>query len=244
MEGFVNHSWFSFLVVILALHGVVLFYEIKESEGKKREAISVQIVHDNGKLRRIVRSQGFESERPLDKGAYLSDKNRLVKRQTRARENLELSSLGAYSPGHHPLKVAAQKNQQGVRGSSSEYLPEVELGEVSELNTVQFKYYGYFQRIKDRLEQYWGVSVKEKVRELVRRGRAIAGNDQFVTGIKVILNTKGEVISVQMRSGSGVTEFDQAAQEAFMNAGPFAHPPRGLIREGKVEIEWGFVIDT
>jgi outer membrane biosynthesis protein TonB len=43
---------------------------------------------------------------------------------------------------------------------------------------------------------------------------------------------------------SGIKELDDAAIESFNDAGPFPNPPKGLVVDGKVTIEWGFVVKS
>lgn len=174
------------------------------------------------------------------------------------KQDLSLSDLGANKKGYHPLQEAAvakktSKSEQGTptahtdgRGVSStnDFVEGVPLGDLTYLNTVEYKYYGFYLRIKQKLEQFWGRSIQEKAEDIFKEGRKIATEENLITSLIVTLDAAGEIINVAIKGTSGVKELDDAAVESFNEAGPFPNPPKGLVQNGKVEIEWGFVVNT
>jgi len=229
--------------------------------------LRVKIVSDT---RPVVKKQIVQSENPetLDKpsdSSYLSDRNRKFDRESVARkvdtfkasgkgkDSISLSDLGAFKKGHDPLKVAAKNSIAGKphadpekRGVSStnDYVEDVPLGDMTYLNTVEYKYYGFYYRIRQRLEQFWGRSIQEKAESLMKQGRQIASNDNLITSLEITLNEIGQIIGIAIKGSSGVQDLDQAAIESFNQAGPFPNPPKGLCQGGRVKIEWGFVVQT
>lgn len=216
---------------------------------------------------------GSEAKRPHKADAYLSDKDRSFERETRARlvdrfnrgggggeavapekKSLKLSDLGAFAKNHHPLKVAAEELKKervaGSRGpgrgvsASNDHLLNVPLGDLTYLNTVEYKYYGFFHRIRQKLEQFWGRSIQEKAESIMKEGRRIASDENLTTALVVILNTQGKITDIVIKGSSGIKELDDAAIESFNEAGPFPNPPKGLVQNGQVKIEWGFVVNT
>jgi TonB family protein len=127
---------------------------------------------------------------------------------------------------------------------SNDFVDDIPLGEVTHLNTQEFKYYGFYNRIKQQLEQFWGKSISEKARSLYRSGRRLPGNEQLITSVTVILNEKGDILNILIDGSSGVKELDQAAVESFKKAGPFPNPPKGLVVNGRAVIQWGFVVKS
>jgi protein TonB len=132
----------------------------------------------------------------------------------------------------------------GVKGvaQSNDYVEDVPLGEQTHLNTTEFKYYGFYHRIKQKLEQHWGASLQEKMERIYKSGRQIASVDNRITSLVVKLDEKGNIVEVQISSTSGVRELDDAAIESFNKAGPFPNPPKGMMENGVARIEWGFVV--
>jgi protein TonB len=120
----------------------------------------------------------------------------------------------------------------------------VALGDFTQLNTVEYKYYGFFNRIRLKLEQFWGRSLKDKAEALYKSGRRLPASDQYVTSLVITMSADGQIIQVQVKSSSGVRELDDAAIDSFKAAGPFPNPPQGLIVDGKATIEWGFVVKS
>ena len=167
-------------------------------------------------------------------------------------KDLKLSDLGMQmmeKPQPRERQVAATA-QQGLQNgdarsrgvsSTNDYIEHAKLGDFTQLNTVEYKYYGFFHRIRGKLEQFWGRSLKEKADAIFKSGRSIASN-QYTTSLVITMNEQGEIIGVQVKGSSGVKELDEAAIESFNQAGPFPNPPQGLLVNGKATIEWGFVV--
>lgn len=179
---------------------------------------------------------------------------------TTTADDISLSDLSTFEKDHHPLKEGALKysearSKKSVAGtengnplnqgisSTNDYVEAVPLGDLTYLNTTQYKYYGFYFRIRQKLEQFWGRSIQEKAEALIKEGRELA-QDDLITALVVTLNAQGEIKSIEIKGASGVKELDDAAVESFNQAGPFPHPPRGLIENGLVKIEWGFVVKT
>ncbi len=150
------------------------------------------------------------------------------------------------------LKQAAlpnlgQKNgKQGLSGlaQSNDFVEDIPLGDFTKLNTVEYKYYGFYFRIKQKLEQFWGLSIREKSEAIIRQGRRLPASKNYVTSLVIEMDSMGKIINVQVKSSSGLRELDQAAIESFNKAGPFPNPPKGLIKNGRAVIEWGFVVKS
>ena len=124
---------------------------------------------------------------------------------------------------------------------NNDYVEDLPLGDVTNINTNEFKYYGFYYRIRQKLEQYWGQSLREKAERLQQTGRRIASVDK-ITALVITLDNKGNILNINVKSTSGIRELDQAAIESFTNAGPFPNPPRGMLKNGIATLEWGFVV--
>lgn len=178
------------------------------------------------------------------------------------RKGLELSQLGVNPKGVDPLAHAAKKYAEAKKGkshpgerqaeeenldrvsSTNDHIEEIPLGDLTELNTVEYKYYGFYHRIRQRLEQFWGRSIQDKAQEMIQGGRQIAADEEHVTALQITLDAEGRVIGISVMGSSGIRELDEAAVESFNEAGPFPNPPKDLIVDGRVVLEWGFVVKT
>jgi protein TonB len=138
---------------------------------------------------------------------------------------------------------AAQKG--GTVSQTSDYLKDVDQGIETLLNTREFKYYTYYNRIRKQLSQFWEPKVREKVNTMFQQGRKIASAQDRTTKLLIVLNSVGTLVTVQVLSDSGVRDLDDAAIEAFKAAAPFPNPPKGIIEtDGTVKIRWDFVLET
>ncbi|MFM6928040.1 MAG: TonB family protein [Bdellovibrio sp.] len=157
-------------------------------------------------------------------------------------------------------KLAAEKSGQGEgRGNgedavkdgadasrSNDYVKDVDQGLETMLNTREFKYYSYYNRIRKQLSQHWEGKVRDKLSRMFKEGRSPASTGQDrITKLMITLNDKGTLVRVQVVSDSGVRDLDDAAIEAFRSAAPFPNPPKGIIEgDGTVKIRWDFVLES
>jgi protein TonB len=139
-----------------------------------------------------------------------------------------------------------EKGKAGVSGlaQNNDFIEDVPLGDMTNLNTTEFKYYGFYHRIRQKLEQHWGSSIKDKAKNLYRSGRRMPASENLITSVTVTLNDHGQIVDMQIEGTSGVRELDQAAIESFNKAGPFPNPPKGLLVGGRATIQWGFVVKS
>lgn len=129
-----------------------------------------------------------------------------------------------------------------VRG---EYVKGFKEGETTLLNTREFVFYGYFQRIRESLDRAWERTLRERLTKYFHRGRQLASEQDYLTQIMVSLDPAGRIIRVQIIGASGTKDLDDAAIKAFNDAGPFPNPPKGLVdNSGQVLVRWDFVLKT
>ncbi|MCK6598576.1 MAG: energy transducer TonB [Bdellovibrionaceae bacterium] len=133
----------------------------------------------------------------------------------------------------------------GMASQTQDYLKNTELGVETVLNTKEFKYYTYFNRIRRQLSLHWEPKVREKLTNMFRKGRSIASDQDRITKLLIYLNPNGVLVKVQVLSDSGVRDLDEAAIEAFKSAAPFPNPPRGIVdTDGTVKIRWDFILES
>lgn len=261
-------------ILILHLVSLFLEFSFDESKPQVLKETPLVITIDppaSDVRRQIVDSEEADHEEVKDE-AFLSDKTRSFERQTKAqvvdsfqsgksaggkkkqKENLKLSDLG-HSPGEDPYRASAQEYNDKKNGknidaqeekisSTSDYLKDIPPGDLTNLNTVEYKYYGFYHRIRQKLEQFWGRSLHEKAEEMAGQGRRVPSSEDLITALRITLDERGEIIEIKILGSSGIRELDDAAIESFNEAGPFPNPPKDLIVNGKVTLEWGFVVQS
>ena len=179
-------------------------------------------------------------------------------KKTSKPKTLTLGDLGSFTINvpKEDKKVLTQKaasaNQGIAQGNkkvvglaqNNDFVEDIALGDTTNLNTTENKYYGFYHRIRQRLEQYWGSTIQSKAKHLYKSGRRIPASENLITAITVTLDGKGNILDIKIDGTSGVKELDQAAIESFNKAGPFPNPPKGLLVDGRAVIQWGFVVKS
>lgn len=161
----------------------------------------------------------------------------------------KLGSKNAFDPSalKQENQEAKDSAESAAAGGSAtqDYLKDVDQGLETLLNAREFKYYSYYNRIRRQLSQHWEPKVRVKMSQMFKQGRFLASATDRVTKLIVVLDKKGNLVTVQMVKDSGVTDLDDAAIEAFQSAAPFPNPPQGIIeQDGTVKIRWDFVLET
>ena len=150
------------------------------------------------------------------------------------------------------MNKKAEKKQQAQVGSSSDLgsttndnLEKIESDLMTRLNTKEYRYFGYYSRIKSQLNQWWVPKVQQKFTKMLRQGRTIASEDNKITKLVIILDNSGHLVKVQVLGESGIKDLDDAAIEAFRQAAPFPNPPKGMVdKDGLVKIRWDCVVES
>jgi TonB family protein len=115
-------------------------------------------------------------------------------------------------------------------------------GDQTLVNTRSFKYWDFFQRVKERVREEWRPGDLYQARDPYGK---VFGNRDRLTILAVILDTKGAVARMQVARESGVPFLDEEAMRSFREAGPFPNPPAGLADEdGRIAFSFGFLLEV
>lgn len=126
-----------------------------------------------------------------------------------------------------------------------DYVNNLKESDRTALNTKEYQFFGYFQRIRERLDRAWVPILRKRLVSYYRNGRQLASDRDFSTKILVTLSEKGQIIRVRLMVESGTQDLDEAAIEAFNQAGPFPNPPRGIVDSNhEIIVPWNFVLKT
>jgi len=163
-------------------------------------------------------------------------------------DGIDSGPLAAFKPDFRlrppPMGTTASGGGDGP-SATDDHLKEVEVGMQTLLSTREFVYYSYYNRIKDRLRQYWEPKIKEKFERIVRQGRTIASDSDRITKCIILLDRNGTLVRVQIVGASGIVDLDEAAVEAFKAAAPFPNPPKGIVEaDGYIRIRWDFILEA
>ena len=165
-----------------------------------------------------------------------------------AKSDIFDNSFDAFSS----MNKKEEKKQQARAGKKSDLgsttndnLEKIDSDLMTRLNTKEYRYFGYYSRIKSQLNQWWVPKVQQKFTKMLRQGRTIASADNKVTKLVIILDDSGKLVKVQVMAESGIKDLDDAAIEAFRAAAPFPNPPKGMVdKDGLVKIRWDCVVES
>ena len=133
------------------------------------------------------------------------------------------------------------QNPQQDRSRTMDFLPGVEFGSHTLLNTKEFIYHSYYSRMKEQLYWRWIQYFTTEMRGFSSTFHKRIRQGLFSTWLYVYLSTEGEVQDIRVVKSSGVEEIDSAALHAFLLAEPFPNPPKGLVEEdGYIHIKQSF----
>jgi len=116
-----------------------------------------------------------------------------------------------------------------------------EVGERTNLNARQFRYWDFFQRVRQRVKEQWRPNEAYQRRDPTW---SIYQRQNRLTVLQVVLDRDGNVVTARQVRKSGLGFLDDEALRAFTSAGPFANPPAGLADEsGRIVFNFGFYLE-
>lgn len=128
--------------------------------------------------------------------------------------------------------------------STDDYLPEVAIGSQTLLNANEYKYYGFYERIRTQLKDRWYREIDLRVRAYFAKNKVNLVNTTKITQVDVTLGKNGQLIKIEITSSSGIKVLDDAAIRAFQQAAPFPNPPQEILSAitNKVSVKWDFIV--
>lgn len=154
----------------------------------------------------------------------------------------EEASVGhAGQPGVANLMPSAAVLDKISGAAANDHLDDVDEGEGTFLNTKEWKYASFFNRVKQSVGMHWDPSAMLRQRDPT--GQMYNGRDRY-TVLSVTLNEQGRVKDVYVEKSCGLDFLDLEAVKSFERAQPFPNPPPGLIAaDSTVKFQFGFFID-
>lgn len=228
----------------------VTYIEVEPKPNKKQESRIVQtspaerVEKSDSKFLSWQNQQADRETVSRNKEIKMGSESRAMK-SSKSSPKPTLSHLGIplLPPASQPHPNESNWATPGTR--PEDFIPGMAESDRTALNTQEYRFYSYFQRIREQLDRAWVPILRQKLVAYYQSGRQLASDMDHTTKILVILNAEGEIVRVQMVSESGIRDLDEAAVSAFKKAGPFPNPPRGMIDANKeVRVPWDFILKT
>ncbi len=140
-----------------------------------------------------------------------------------------------------PASLDSSQNSGEGESQTDDHLEDIATSSQTLLNTREFIYYSFYDRIRKTLRNTWNQRLNHEISRLLQTGTSLPL--QLSTSVKVHLDPSGQIRDVIIVRASGFESLDRAARLAFFDAAPFPNPPRGLVVDkNEIEIHWDFVV--
>lgn len=124
---------------------------------------------------------------------------------------------------------------------ANEHLPDLEEGEGTFLNSREFKYASFMNRLKRGVSHHWNPLPEYRRRDPTGN---IYGHMTRITVVQVVLEADGRLKDLQVTRSSGLDFLDYEAMGAIKRAEPFLNPPKGMINEqGEISFPFAFYVE-
>ncbi len=147
----------------------------------------------------------------------------------------ETSAVGSQASNEPPVP-GSEATEGG--GAPNDDLHDVAQGDGTFLNTREWKFAAFFNRVKQAVSAQWDPNGRMRA-----KGRQL-GAVERKTVMHVALRPDGSIADLFVRQSSGVDELDQEAMKAFEKAQPFPNPPAALVENGFIAFEFGFLVSN
>ncbi len=123
-----------------------------------------------------------------------------------------------------------------------DHVEGVDVGDATFLNTREWKFASFFNRVKQNVAEVWNPMDAAQARDPT--GSRYFNRDR-TTVLSVTLNPQGTITEIKVARTSGLDFLDQTAIDAFEKAQPFVNPPPGLAdARGDIRFTFGFHVST
>ncbi len=144
-------------------------------------------------------------------------------------------------PSYKALLPTLGPEELAAMQGSIDHVEDVDKGEATFLNTREYKYAWFFNRVKRSVQQQW--NAVDVHRRYDPYGRVYGVRDRL-TVVEVTLTADGQLDDIYIKKDSGVAFLDEAALKAFREAAPFPNPPDGLRDDdGRIRFSFGFYLE-
>jgi TonB family protein len=197
---------------------------------------------------------------PEDTARYRGERTQRVEREMRARgfgsaEGSPRTAKAAVPRASRPLldneslwrlplegTVREESERVGKdklsKGTMDALDPTIALGTDTLLNTDEYIYAGFFNRVKREVGPRWEPAMQRFLRTTLT-----LNDGMFTTRWAFFVDAKGQLQDMQILESSGSRSLDDIAAKALREVGRFPNPPQSLRSAGGLyRVELGFVV--
>jgi TonB family protein len=201
---------------------------------QKREQVALAAKAPNGEIHNQTESEAVRGN---------SQRLRLLPGTLEPGSESQAGALGR-AGDRNPINLMPSNAavDQITGAAAPDHLDDVDEGKGTYLNTREFKYATFFNRVKQRVGENWDPSGPLRQRD--PEGRVYAYKDRY-TLLNIALDDRGRLLQVTVEKSCGVDFLDHEAIAAFERAQPFPNPPPGMLdTSGQVKFNFGFFLEV
>jgi TonB family protein len=205
-------------------------------QGEKEPGVlSMRGIEGRGKVteQRDGKKAGKKGTPGLNTPLSFNDYERLMGKDKMDEERQVAARKMSSKKGHWERKLDA------IKSSLENFVPDVKPGNQTALKTRAHPYALYIARMHRRIHELWGFGFLE---QLDSKPADDPLNDQNLwVNLEMSVNADGTVHKVTIAKTSGKTEFDVAAVDTVISAGPYEPTPEAIRSpDGRIYLRWGF----
>jgi len=145
------------------------------------------------------------------------------------------------APGVPNLMPSASVLDKITGAAPNDHLSDVDEGQGTFLNTKEWKFSSFFNRVKQSVGMHWDPG--SQLRQRDPTGNIYGGKDRY-TIVSVALNERGMVKEIYVEKSCGLDFLDLEAIKSFERAQPFPNPPPGLLDgDSTIRFSFGFFLE-
>lgn len=132
-----------------------------------------------------------------------------------------------------------ERKLDAVKSSLENFVPDIRAGNQTALKTRASPYAVYIARMHRRIHELWGFGFLEHLDG--KGANDPLNNMDLWVNLELSVNPDGTVHKVTIAKTSGKTEFDVAAVDTVITAGPYDATPEAIRSvDGRIYLRWGF----
>ncbi|MCP3101242.1 energy transducer TonB [Myxococcus sp. K15C18031901] len=213
------------------------------SESTQKFAFEMPDIHrkDEVKVKSDPTTPGGVAVRNQNESDEMTGNSKRLRIQPGQGDEEAGSSGRVGSPGIAALMPSQAAMDKVLGAAPNDHLRDVDEGDQTLLNSREWKYASFFNRVKQSVGMHWNPNDQLQRRDPT--GSMYSGKDRY-TLLEITLDEKGRITDIQVEKSSGLDFLDLEAVSSFQRAQPFPNPPAGLLSDdSKVKFSFGFFME-
>jgi hypothetical protein len=182
------------------------------------------------RVEKETRAQGF--------GSAVAEEKRSTQKTPRSLIEDVKSLWKLPVEGNVKEETEAREGLPQKKGSMDLLDRDVAIGADTMLNTDEYIYASFFNRIKQEIGPRWEPKVQQFFRTTL-----VLGDGVYSTRYAFYLDDDGYLLDIVPLEASGSGTLDSIAAQAIREVGRFPNPPKALKENGRYKVIFGFVAE-